>query len=174
MFFKWYCVFQFTLPFLFRIAGGNFQKILIYLQINIFENIEDHSNVRLLCIQNGCHRPDCCFSCFFISEMEFSGRYTAKGNAPAAVCHGQLQTGAIAGGKRIAVLLSDGTIDDWSDCMQDIFARQIKRRRNLRFSSRLFVSLRPHYVIAQKPQLDTASRVNNVINTVMKRMKTPQ
>ena len=142
------------------------------MKILILKYIEDHANVRFLCIQKGCHCLHRNLRGLFLWKMKFSGGNTTKGNAPTTVLHGQFHTGTVTGGQRLTILLPEGPIDNRPHGVQNVFAGQVEGWRDLRLSRGLLMSLSPHDIITKEPQLDSAPRVNDVVDTGVKGPKT--
>ena len=71
------------------------------------------------------------------------------------------------------MFLRQPSLDDWSYSMEDVLARQVICRSDLRFPGRFRVSLHPHDISALLPKLDSGVGVDTVIDTSMVRNEAP-
>ena len=97
--------------------------------------------------------------------MKFTGGDTAKSNTFQIVPIGNLQTGTVAGAQQPAVSFRQPPADNRSDRVQDIPARQVERRCDLRLSRRFIVPLLCHQLRTGKAELYARESVNGIVDT---------
>ena len=99
--------------------------------------------------------------------MEFSRGNTAECDAPDPVLVCQFQTGAVAGRKQSLILFADPVIDDRSDRVEDIAAREVKSRCDLRTPGWFLMPLFFHQIRAAEAQGDPALRMDHIVNAAV-------
>ena len=77
----------------------------------------------------------------------------------------QSKTGTVAGTQQFAVSLRQPPADNRSDRVQDIPARQVERRCDLRLSRRFIVPLLCHQLRTGKAELYARESVNGIVDT---------
>ena len=68
------------------------------------------------------------------------------------------------------MFLCQPSLHNWSNCMNHMLTRQIKRWRNLCLPCRFFMSLFYHHMIAIVSKLNSCTGMNTIINTIMTRL----
>ena len=105
------------------------------------------------------------FRRFFFGEAEYPGRNAAKGNAAAVVFGRQLQTGFVAGSKKVTVLLRQRVVNDGPYGMQNILrglAPSVILTRPVGSGAPVLPSFH-----GSTARLDAAVGVDTVVNAVM-------
>lgn len=82
-----------------------------------------------------------------------------------------MQTGAVAGTEQFAVSFCQPPADNRSDRVQDIPARQVERRCDLRLSRRFIVPLLCHQLRTGKAELYARESMNGIVDTPVVRAK---
>ena len=135
------------------------------------ENIEYHLYI-FVCFEKIADCFDRYVRCHFVRKVEFSRRNTAKSNAFYPFFRSKSETVCIASRKFFFVFFREFAAYYRSDRVQNVFARQVIRFCQFRFSCRFGVSLFCHNAVAFKPQLHSRKRVDSVVYAEMARRKT--
>ena len=72
------------------------------------------------------------------------------------------------------MLIRQGAVNYRTDRVEDVFARKVKRGRDLRLTGRLLITLLFHNVVAEIAQAQSRSAVNTVVLAVVERSETTE
>lgn len=99
--------------------------------------------------------------------MEFSRRNTAERYAVYILFDSRFETSAVALPKRVYVIIAEISLNDRSDRVNDVFAREIVSICDFSPPDRLGIALPPHYIVAFKAELHARKGVDSVVNTAV-------
>ena len=103
--------------------------------------------------------------------MKFTGGDTAESDTSEVFFIRQRKAGAVAGTQQLAVSFCQPPADNRSDRVQDIPARQVECRRDLRLSRRFIVPLLCHQLRTGKAELYARESVNGIVDAPVIRAK---
>lgn len=103
--------------------------------------------------------------------MKFTGGDTAESDTSEVFFIRQRKAGAVAGAQQLAVSLRQPPADNRSDRVEDIPARQIECRCDLRLSRRFIVPLLCHQLRTGKSELYAREGVDCVVDAPVIRAK---